>query len=76
MISPPLPTRVVNGLSFHGDAFGGALCHNLLAGWDLERAMHFCNAAGAIVASRLTCSDAMPTQDEVETKIREASHVE
>ena len=28
--------------------------------------MRFCNAAGAIVASRLACADAMPTADEVE----------
>ncbi len=46
---PPVPVEVVNGLGA-GDAFGGALCHGLLAGWDLERAMRFCNAAGAIVA--------------------------
>jgi 5-dehydro-2-deoxygluconokinase len=72
---PPLPTDVVNGLGA-GDAFGGALCHSLLSGWDLERSMQFCNAAGAIVASRLACADAMPTADEVEMKIREAaSHV-
>jgi len=38
----------------------------LLAGWDLERVMRFANAAGAIVASRLACSDAMPTAAEVE----------
>ena len=48
-----------------GDAFGGALCHGLLAGWDIERVMRFANAAGAIVASRLACSDAMPTTAEV-----------
>ena len=33
---PPVPVEVVNGLGA-GDAFGGALCHGLLAGWDLER---------------------------------------
>jgi 5-dehydro-2-deoxygluconokinase len=68
---PPVPVEVVNGLGA-GDAFGGALCHSLLAGWDLERAMRFCNAAGAIVASRLSCADAMPTADEVEAKLEEA----
>jgi 5-dehydro-2-deoxygluconokinase len=67
---PPVPVEVVNGLGA-GDAFGGALCHSLLAGWDLERAMRFCNAAGAIVASRLSCSDAMPTSAEVEAKLQE-----
>ena len=62
---PPVPVDVVNGLGA-GDAFGGALCHGLLSGWDLERMMRFCNAAGAIVASRLACAEAMPTEDEVE----------
>jgi 5-dehydro-2-deoxygluconokinase len=62
---PPVPVDVVNGLGA-GDAFGGALCHGLLAGWDLERVMRFNNAAGAIVAGRLACSDAMPTAEEVE----------
>jgi 5-dehydro-2-deoxygluconokinase len=62
---PPTPVEVVNGLGA-GDAFGGALCHGLLSGWDLERIVRFANAAGAIVASRLACADAMPTAGEVE----------
>jgi 5-dehydro-2-deoxygluconokinase len=62
---PPTPVDVVNGLGA-GDAFGGALCHGLLAEWKVERIMRFANAAGAIVASRLACSDAMPTTAEVE----------
>ncbi|MFJ1574754.1 5-dehydro-2-deoxygluconokinase [Streptomyces sp. NPDC088182] len=61
---PPVPVDVVNGLGA-GDAFGGALCHGLLAGWDLERVMRYANAAGAIVAGRLACSSAMPYDDEV-----------
>ncbi|WP_328920721.1 5-dehydro-2-deoxygluconokinase [Streptomyces sp. NBC_00208] len=62
---PPLPVEVVNGLGA-GDAFGGALCHGLLAGWETERVMRYANAAGAIVASRLACSPAMPFPYEVE----------
>lgn len=62
---PPLPVEVVNGLGA-GDAFGGALCHGLLAGWALGRIMRYANAAGAIVASRLACSSAMPFPGEVE----------
>jgi 5-dehydro-2-deoxygluconokinase len=62
---PPVPVEVVNGLGA-GDAFGGALCHALASGWDLERTLRFCNAAGAIVASRLACADAMPTANEVD----------
>ncbi|GHA07643.1 5-dehydro-2-deoxygluconokinase [Streptomyces echinoruber] len=62
---PPVPVEVVNGLGA-GDAFGGSLCHGLLSGWDLERVMRHANAAGALVASRLACSSAMPTAKEVE----------
>jgi 5-dehydro-2-deoxygluconokinase len=61
---PPTDVTVVNGLGA-GDAFGGALCHGLLAGWPLARTMRFCNAAGALVASRLACADAMPDAAEV-----------
>ncbi|MFF4100459.1 5-dehydro-2-deoxygluconokinase [Streptomyces sp. NPDC001903] len=63
--APPVPVDVVNGLGA-GDAFGGALCHGLLEGWALERVLRFANAAGAIVASRLACSTAMPYAKEVE----------
>lgn len=65
---PPLPVDVLNGLGA-GDAFGGALCHGLLADRELEDVMRFANAAGAIVASRLECSSAMPTRDEVEAAL-------
>ncbi|WP_406190075.1 5-dehydro-2-deoxygluconokinase [Streptomyces griseus] len=65
---PPLPVEVVNGLGA-GDAFGGALCHGLLAGWPLDRLVRYANAAGAIVASRLACSSAMPFPDEVERAV-------
>ncbi|WP_156253014.1 5-dehydro-2-deoxygluconokinase [Pseudactinotalea terrae] len=57
--------EVLNGLGA-GDGFGGALCHGLLSGWDLHRMISFASAAGAIVASRLECSTAMPTTTEVE----------
>ncbi|MGW7535463.1 5-dehydro-2-deoxygluconokinase [Amycolatopsis sp. NPDC054798] len=61
---PPVPVEVVNGLGA-GDAFGGALVHGLLSGWDTRRIMRFANAAGAHVAGELACSDAMPTEDQV-----------
>lgn len=61
---PPRPVEVVCGLGA-GDAFGGALCHGLLSGWDLVRCVHAGNAAGAIVASRLMCADDMPTAAEI-----------
>lgn len=66
VVVPTHPVEVVNGLGA-GDAFGGAMCHGLLSGWPLERVLRFANVAGAIVASRLECSSAMPFTDEVET---------
>ncbi|MEU0306893.1 5-dehydro-2-deoxygluconokinase [Streptomyces cyaneofuscatus] len=71
----PLPVEVVNGLGA-GDAFGGALCHGLLAGWDIARIMRYANAAGAIVASRIACSSAMPFPDEVERALAEGAVTE
>jgi 5-dehydro-2-deoxygluconokinase len=71
---PTYPVEVVNGLGA-GDAFGGALCHGLLSGWPLERILRFANIAGAIVASRLECSSAMPTETEVLERLEGAGHV-
>lgn len=68
---PPHFVDVVNGLGA-GDAFGGALCHGLLSGWGLEEILRFANVAGAIVASRLECSTAMPTASEVQQLIEGA----
>jgi 5-dehydro-2-deoxygluconokinase len=61
---PVHEVNVLNGLGA-GDSFGGAVCHGLLAGWPLEKILRFANVAGAIVASRLECSTAMPTEAEV-----------
>ena len=65
VVVPPVAVEVVNGLGA-GDAFGGAMCHGLLAGWDLERILRFANAAGAFVAGQVACADAMPTTAELE----------
>jgi 5-dehydro-2-deoxygluconokinase len=69
---PPIPVEVVNGLGA-GDAFGGGLCLGLLNGWTLADTIRFANAAGAIVASRLECSTAMPTTAEVTAALAEAT---
>lgn len=68
---PPVPVKVVNGLGA-GDAFGGALCHGLLKGWDPAETIRFANAAGAYVAARLACADAMPTEDQVRELLSDA----
>jgi 5-dehydro-2-deoxygluconokinase len=70
--APPVIVDVINGLGA-GDGFGGAFCHGILAGWTLLDTIHFANAAGAIVASRLACSDAMPTTEEIERLLGKVS---
>jgi 5-dehydro-2-deoxygluconokinase len=70
-VVPPVPVEVVCGLGA-GDAFGGAFCHGLLAGMTPFAAAELANAAGAIVASRLLCADAMPTEDEVRALLEES----
>lgn len=65
VVSPPILISPLNGLGA-GDSFGGSLAHGLLAGWPLDKVLQHANAAGAIVASRLECSTAMPTGDEIE----------
>jgi 5-dehydro-2-deoxygluconokinase len=62
---PPRRVEVVCGLGA-GDAFGGALAHGLLAGWEPVRIAEYAGAAGALVASRLACADAMPSAAEIE----------
>ncbi|MGY1775960.1 5-dehydro-2-deoxygluconokinase [Geodermatophilus sp. SYSU D00804] len=71
VVVPPTPVEVVNGLGA-GDAFGGSLIHGLLTGLPLEQLLREANAAGAIVASRLECSTAMPTAAEVAAHVAAA----
>ena len=70
-VVPAVPVDVVCGLGA-GDAFGGAFCHGLLRGLTPFAAAELANAAGAIVASRLLCADAMPTEGEVQSLLEEA----
>jgi 5-dehydro-2-deoxygluconokinase len=61
----PVPVEVVNGLGA-GDAFGGALVYGLLNEWPLERTIRLANSAGAFVAGRLACADAMPSLADID----------
>lgn len=60
-----LPVPVTNGLGA-GDAFAAALGAGLLAGLPPADAVARGNAAGAIVATRLACSAAMPDSAEID----------
>lgn len=63
---PGVPVPVVNGLGA-GDAFAAAIGAGLLLGLPPGRLLQVGNAAGAIVATRLSCSSAMPDWPEVES---------
>lgn len=65
VVIPPTHCTTMNGLGA-GDAFGGSLAYGLLHGQSVETIIRRAGAAGAIVASRLECSTAMPTSDEID----------
>jgi 5-dehydro-2-deoxygluconokinase len=65
---PVYRVEVVNGLGA-GDAFAAAVGQALLNGASLVEAVRRGSVAGAIVASRLACSEAMPYTDELEAAL-------
>jgi 5-dehydro-2-deoxygluconokinase len=56
---PGVPVEVVNGLGA-GDAFGAALGYAIVRGIGLRAGVELANRAGAYVAQRIPCSEAMP----------------
>ena len=65
---PGHPVEVVNGLGA-GDAFAAAFVHSLHTGRSPEEAARRGSVAGAIVASQLACSEAMPRLAELEAEL-------
>jgi len=60
-----VPVDVVNGLGA-GDAFAAGLGYAIVRGLGILEGVRLGNTAGAIVATRVACSEAMPTLDELE----------
>ncbi|HEX7065981.1 MAG TPA: 5-dehydro-2-deoxygluconokinase, partial [Bacillales bacterium] len=48
-----------------GDAYASSFIYGLMNGWNIEKAMEFGSASAAIVISSHSCSDAMPTAEQV-----------
>jgi 5-dehydro-2-deoxygluconokinase len=65
---PGFPVDVVNGLGA-GDAFAAAVGQSLLQKLPLVEAVRRGTVAGALVASRLACSEAMPRLEELEAAL-------
>ncbi|SMO41806.1 5-dehydro-2-deoxygluconokinase [Melghirimyces algeriensis] len=65
---PVVPVEVLNTLGA-GDGFAAAYTYGLLQGWPARKRTEFAAAAGGIVVSRHSCSEAMPSRSEVEELI-------
>ena len=66
----PYKVEVVSTIGA-GDGFASGFLYALLRGMTVADCLHYGNAAAAIVVSRLSCSEAMPTLAEVERLIEE-----
>lgn len=64
VFAPAFSVPVLNTLGA-GDAFAAGYVHALLSGWDVHERLTWANACGAIVVTRHSCSEAMPTAAEV-----------
>ncbi|MFS0821522.1 5-dehydro-2-deoxygluconokinase [Bacillus sp. 1P02SD] len=48
-----------------GDSYASAFIYGLLQGWEVGKAMEFGSASASIVISRHSCSEAMPTVEDI-----------
>ncbi len=62
------PAQVVKTFGA-GDSFAGAFIFSLMQGYDLELCLHYGSAAASIVVSSHSCSDAMPTVEQIRAVI-------
>lgn len=69
---PPYKVEVCTTIGA-GDGFASGFLYGLLQGFPMEECLQYGNAAAAIVVSRLSCSEAMPTLAEVRELIESQS---
>jgi 5-dehydro-2-deoxygluconokinase len=69
---PPYRVPVVSTIGA-GDGFASGFLTGLLRGKSIAASLEYGNAAAAVVVSRLSCSEAMPTMEEVENAIAAAA---
>ena len=70
---PPYSVEVVSTIGA-GDGFASGFLYGLLKNMPIVECLHYGNAAAAIVVSRLSCSEAMPTLTEVEQILQQQRH--
>ncbi len=64
-VCPATPVQVVDVTSA-GDVFNGGFLYGYLAGWDLQRALTFANACGALATTRVGSLGLLSDAGEVE----------
>jgi 5-dehydro-2-deoxygluconokinase len=53
-----------------GDSYAAGFIYGLMQGWDIPKSMEYGAAAASIVISSHSCSDAMPTVEQIESYIQ------
>ncbi|GGD86138.1 5-dehydro-2-deoxygluconokinase [Paenibacillus nasutitermitis] len=69
------PAKVVKTFGA-GDSYAAGFLYGILSGWSIERSMEYGSAAACIVISSHSCSDAMPTAEQVDTYIERCNRGE
>lgn len=59
-----------------GDSYASAFIYGLMHGWDLKKAMDYGSASAAIVISRHSSSEAMPTIEELHQFVQSGNKIE
>lgn len=59
-----------------GDSYASAFIYGLMQNWEIPKAMEYGSASAAIVISKHSCSDAMPTTDEIDSFMATAERVD
>ncbi len=65
------PAKVVKTFGA-GDSYASAFIYGLMQGWDIDKAMEFGSASASIVISSHSCSDAMPTAEQIKLYIEKS----
>lgn len=66
----PFPVKAMKGFG-GGDGYASAFIRCLLEGWDIVDALEFGTASASMLISAHSCSEAMPTVEQVEAFIKE-----
>lgn len=69
------PAKVVKTFGA-GDSYAAGFLYGVMQGWTLEKSMEFGSAAACIVISSHSCSDAMPTAEQVHDYIERCNRGE